>query len=541
MATYYIANSGSDSNAGTSTGSPWKTPSKVALYSAATGFAAGDAILFKSGETHVPAASGENITFSQHRSKGSAIQISAYGTGDAPILLLDNAPLTSWSAYSGAMNVWYNSYAGSVCPVLWEDGVFLRPGDSIDGLRAGEYYWNSSSNAYYSLDSGKAVGVYVCPFEGVAADHVYQRNNTITGLSLSNRSHIWVRDVQIMAGYQGVFANATTAHHTNLRVMDCIIKECRSALQLDSTNGYNNIECAFLNNVIEDCGHGAGMENSTAGGGTEKSIGCTFKGNQVRKIHVLDKWSRVGAFLDKEGFFFMNPEGCSIEGNIFEGGGMAGGAIGLWTDDVTATFERTSIQGNVVKAIAGRVMHLGGANAANNGGVYAHGNFAIDCDADCAIKLNVTPGANGGTIVANTIVRCGDVTVWAQTNCDDWALTGNVFIRDSGLHVQLDSGASIVSSRNCWYGGTPPSLGSGDFTSDPLLDANYRPTALSPCRGAGIYIPGAKHFGGVPMNAGAPDIGAHRYFAAREIAADRTVRSSVEIATDRRVALAMAI
>lgn len=524
MTTYYVDPAGSDSSAGTSQGSPWKTPSKVTLFSAATGFAAGDSILFKSGAVHVPAATGENIVLTQSGSRGNEITIGAYGDGDHPILLLGNAPVTPWTIFSAALNIWYNSYAGSVVSNIWEDGYFMRHASSIDTMLPGEYYWNSSSNSYYSLDSSRAVGIYVRPLEGVAGDHVYQRNNTTTGISLSNRSHIWVRDVQLMSGYTAVYANGTTAAHENLRVMDCIVRECRSALQFDSTNGFHQYDCMFLRNVIEDCGHGCGIENSTAGGGTEQAIGCVFSGNETRRIHVVDKWSRIGAFLDKEGFFFMNPKGCSIESNLFEGpGGMAGGAMGLWTDDSSATFEGTTVTGNRVYGISGRVMSLGGANQSNNGGIYVVGNITVDCDADVAIKLNVSPGSLGGYVANNTIINCGDLTVWAQTNVTGWVIRNNIFIRADGTHLQLDSGASVTKSNNHWYGGTAPSLGTAESTADPKIAKDGSPQAGSPVIGAGLQTPGIlmRSMSGKHID-GAVDIGARQYHAPRSLATGRT-------------------
>lgn len=58
---------------------------------------------------------------------------------------------------------------------------------------------------------------------------------------------------------------------------------------------------------------------------------------------------------------------------------------------------------------------------------------------------------------------------------------------------------------------------SNTVTDDPLLDASYRPRAGSPCIGAGVYIPGARHMGGKRL-ASTPDIGAYAYQAERRIA-----------------------
>jgi hypothetical protein len=75
---------------------------------------------------------------------------------------------------------------------------------------------------------------------------------------------------------------------------------------------------------------------------------------------------------------------------------------------------------------------------------------------------------------------------------------------------------------------------------DPLLDASYRPSSSSPCIDAGTYIPGARHYGGKRMSVVSPTIGAHGYWAAREVAS-RSLRESVTIDETRSVALTRAV
>ncbi len=76
--TYYVSNNGSDSSSGTSTGSPWKTVSKVNGAS----FSPGDSILFERGDTWneqlKPSSSGSTT--------GGYITYGAYGSGNKPIL-----------------------------------------------------------------------------------------------------------------------------------------------------------------------------------------------------------------------------------------------------------------------------------------------------------------------------------------------------------------------------------------------------------------------------------------------------------------------
>src|SRR5438046_2607114 len=78
FSTYYVSNSGSDSNAGTSSSAPWRSIGKVD----ATTFKAGDSILFAGGQTF----SG-NLTFdsAEKGSSTSPITVGSYGSGKASI------------------------------------------------------------------------------------------------------------------------------------------------------------------------------------------------------------------------------------------------------------------------------------------------------------------------------------------------------------------------------------------------------------------------------------------------------------------------
>jgi len=73
--TYYIDTTGSDSNNGTSTGTPWKTIAKVN----GSTFSAGDRILFKRGQTW-----RETLTPPSSGAYGNHIYFDAYGTGVKP-------------------------------------------------------------------------------------------------------------------------------------------------------------------------------------------------------------------------------------------------------------------------------------------------------------------------------------------------------------------------------------------------------------------------------------------------------------------------
>lgn len=102
--TFHIAHDGSDSNAGTSSGAPWKTIARM-MQSIFT-IQPGDQILFKRGGTYegnleIPLSG----TASQH------IVVGAYGTGAAPIISGSKA-VTTWTVHSG--NIWKATVAEDV-------------------------------------------------------------------------------------------------------------------------------------------------------------------------------------------------------------------------------------------------------------------------------------------------------------------------------------------------------------------------------------------------------------------------------------------
>jgi parallel beta helix pectate lyase-like protein len=76
--TYYVAAAGSDSNNGTSAGTPWQTISKVN----GSAFSSGDSVLFNRGDAWY----GTSLTVPSSGSSGSPITFGAYGSGANPIL-----------------------------------------------------------------------------------------------------------------------------------------------------------------------------------------------------------------------------------------------------------------------------------------------------------------------------------------------------------------------------------------------------------------------------------------------------------------------
>ena len=86
-ATYYVSNSGSDSNNGTSTGTPWQTIAHVNVQT----FNPGDSILFQSGGEW-----REQLNATNSGSAGSPITFTNYGSGANPLISAAVIP-SSWT------------------------------------------------------------------------------------------------------------------------------------------------------------------------------------------------------------------------------------------------------------------------------------------------------------------------------------------------------------------------------------------------------------------------------------------------------------
>jgi hypothetical protein len=103
--TYYISNSGNDSNSGTDASSPWQTLNKVNSF---RNFAPGDNILFRRGDTFYG-----SIIVSNSGSSGNPITYGAYGSGARPVIT-GFTSVTSWNSLGG--NIWESSDAVSTLP-----------------------------------------------------------------------------------------------------------------------------------------------------------------------------------------------------------------------------------------------------------------------------------------------------------------------------------------------------------------------------------------------------------------------------------------
>ena len=138
---YYVSSStGSDSNTGRSTSSPFKTISKVNEL----GLKSGDAVLFKRGDTFRTASTISMV---------SGVTYSAYGSGAKPKIygsIKNYADKSIWSTSDG--NIWSTSLNAT-----YADNAVFNNGESVgvrksslgDLKQNGDFYYNKSGKKFY--------------------------------------------------------------------------------------------------------------------------------------------------------------------------------------------------------------------------------------------------------------------------------------------------------------------------------------------------------------------------------------------------------
>lgn len=140
--TYYVAAvGGSDSNAGTSPSSPWKTIAKVNSSS----FNPGDQILFQQGSTW-----RETLISPSSGMAGNPIIFGAYGSGNAPMISGANL-VTGWSQYSGS--IWAATVTTQPNVVIF-NGAWGSSRSSTSSLQnPRDWYWSGSTLYVFSTSN----------------------------------------------------------------------------------------------------------------------------------------------------------------------------------------------------------------------------------------------------------------------------------------------------------------------------------------------------------------------------------------------------
>jgi hypothetical protein len=178
---YYISNTGSDSNNGTSTSTAWQTISKVN----SSTFVPGDQILFKRGDTFFG-----SLTISQSGVSGNPITFDAYGTGAKPIIT-GFTTVTAWTNLGS--NIWESTNAVSTLPA--NNLVY------INGYNAPMGRFPNTTDFTFQSHSGST---------SITSSNLDGAINW-TGAQIAIRKRAWVIEKGVITSQSGSTVNFTDA------------------------------------------------------------------------------------------------------------------------------------------------------------------------------------------------------------------------------------------------------------------------------------------------------------------------------------------
>lgn len=413
MTVYYVANAGSNSNSGTSTGSPWQT-----LAYAISNSVDGDTINLNGGDT-----------FSENVSLTSGRLLQSYGTGQAtiaggtsPALTVtdcDGVTVTNLTLTMSSTTNSGNTYHGVIRCVRTgttrlTSGVTISA-CNISGGHAGITFESASANAggWNGIVIGgtsSALGntITSCSEFGI---YLYEVGATGTNLHYSNVLIQW----NTVSGITGD-TNSNCAGGCGIVLGNA-----------DSTTGTNAAQCVMKNNIVHDCGASANNGITAGPGGVFPiySTGVLVQSNVVYNMSSNSGgYDGVGIDLD------ANCTNCIAERNYTcncQGAGLL-------------SFGSSSGSGNVFRW-----------------------NISINDDTGGAQGSIRCAGSNASTVMHNnTVIRMSSGTCLTTANGDFF---NNIFSVPLGSPaVQISTGGTVNMEGNAYgsaaegfsasYGGT---------------------------------------------------------------------------------------
>lgn len=499
--TYYVSNSGNDTNTGLSEQSPWKTLKKIN----SSTFKPGDYILLKRGDTW-----RESITIPSSGNSTSRIVFSAYGTGNKPVILGSRQPV-SWTNQGG--NIWKSDASFTTNPYnvqgtgggnIWSINTDLSVNTGIYqtslGALTADNMWYYGSNSIYlystSNPSTRYRGVEVCV--------------NSYGIGTNHKQYLEINGIDIFYATVGIYESTYPSAYD---VKGLIIRNCELAY-FGYPNGAGIGIYAFYSNSL--------MENNTIHDCGRRGISLiTYTNNfTIRDVTIQNNTFYHGyhtTSVDLQGTSGYTG-GCDnliIRSNlIYDAPNYAPPAypMQMFLSDQGAKNSMTNIlvYNNIFKYASGASININGIESLNvyNNTFYGHNE--------------VRNSLSSFLFITKTHATVKNNIFYSQLSYDN---------NDNGLAYLVGEGADfaiIKSDYNCYYRKTPtlvlircpepyyrfmisnyPTLQSSfqwethSKFSDPKIisssDLNLQST--SPCKQAGINL-------GFPFTGSAPDIGA---------------------------------
>ena len=475
--TYYVANAGSDSNNGTSTGTAWQTISKVNSF----GQVPGDTIRFNGGDTF----SG-NLTLSTSGTFGSPITINSYGTGKAIISCGTGTGIA-------ATNVGYIMISNLT---VTGSGVTFTAGSpntvSYSSSGFGIHFLNTSGAILSGVvvDACLVTGTY----EGITlGDSGTVRSYGYAGPRITNNTvhdcvNTGIRTVNYTNYTPGIFTYPYVADN---RVYNIYGNWTGSA---GTNSGYPmQVVCSTGGTIYGNLLHDSGSATQPSGGGPCGLIlvGCTGTVAASNVIYNLHSQSGAdGTGIDLDGLC----TNCEVYGNYIVGCDGAGLELGNSVGASTGNLYHC----NVIQGCGNVMAHSGVYVFGTASGNYFHSNTFYKSGSGAPVFVTLSGTAN--TFANNIVItrssatigtmQSGDVLTGNFYDCSSFSITknGTTYTSLSALQAVAETVAGVAVGIAATAGLSSVGTGSTSPTLPASSISAYDPTVSSNVLNAGVDI-----------------------------------------------------
>ena len=466
--TYYVANSGSDSNNGRSGDSPFQTVEKVNSLS----LQPGDQVLFRRSDTF---RGGLKITHSG--SSGSPIVIDAYGSGNKPILS-GSVPITNWT--NAGNNTWEAN-----CPACGSQVTGLYRNQ--EALSLGRYPNLSDANWGYLTVQSRNGKTQLTSQQSLTTNW--------TGGEVVVRPTLWILDRAPITNQDG---NTLTINNNSSYTLNdgwgFFIQNHPATLDQTGEWYYNpaNKTIRLFDNQNDPNGQQVTATVYSEGVNLTNASFVTVRNIQITQTLTAGLSANGGSNLILSGNDITNS---GYDGVIIMGSGrdvlVENNRIEDANNDAffIDSYRDFTFRGNTVR----RIGLLPGRGKSGDGGYTALHSLSFS---NSLIENNVmeTIGFNGISVNSGTTIRTNQIANFCLTKSDGGGIytwNGN-HTNSGGLRIL----SNIVSNGMGSPEGTPGGVysgGNGIFLDDCAQNTEILNNTVFGCRSKGYLLRGTKN------------------------------------------------
>lgn len=489
---YFLSNSGSDSNSGTSAAEPWLTIAHLNTVS----LLPGDSVLFERGGLF----RGE-IVIAASGTEDELIYIGAYGSGDSPVIS-GALPVAGWSLYSGntyfapyaqpARHLFFNDRRMTVArhpnsSYLFQQGAIGNNGFADSLLTQSENFWKSAlvhlrtGNQRWEITTvdSSAPGEILCSSafsNAVTAGYGYYFDGLLTLLDTAGE---WVFD----PASANIYFYAPDGSDPSSALVEA--SAYFHGVSIQDSAAYITIEgLHFTKQVIAgayivDGSHHAVVHNCVFDSEGERAI-------QIENAHDVTCSENLISDCLAEGIRIVSGRSCFAESNtlkrigIIPGQGINAGVNGYAV--VTDISSQIQISSNTIDSTGNGGISLAADSCTVEKNVFCHSFLTMN---EAAV-IQQGSGPHRANIIEDNFIFASTGSNEATPNnpllvhgisvgdsCDGCFITHNTIAEVSAIGIYLNDAPSLITvNRNLVYGCGISQLKIEDTDSVPAAAEN---------------------------------------------------------------------